>query len=74
MIGNLKYKILGYLALASSFKLLKNYESSIKVLKKALEYCWIIKEEEKESSIYDKIGINYFLLGDLKKSYFYHEK
>lgn len=46
----------------------------MKVLKKGLEFAWFLKEEEYESDIYEKIGIVYFLLGDMNKSLFYHSR
>lgn len=62
------------LGLNNCLKLAKKYELCLKVLKKALEYAWYLKEEEIESEIYEKIGIINFLLGDMNKSKYYHAK
>ena len=62
------------MGLNSCLKLLKKYDLCLKVLKKGLEFAWFLKEEEYESDIYEKIGIIYFLLGDMNKSLFYHSR
>ena len=62
------------LGLHNCLKLMKKYDLCLQVLKKGLEYAWFLKEEELESEIYEKIGITYFLLGDMNKSLLYHSK
>lgn len=62
------------LGMNSCLKLLKKYDLCIRVLKKSLEYAWVLKNEEYESKIYEKIGIINFLLGDISKSNYYHAR
>ena len=47
---------------------------SIKFLKKALQYSWIIENSELEILIYEKIGFNYFELSKISKAIFYHNR
>jgi hypothetical protein len=50
----------------------KNYDFGIKCLLNALEYVWYFKKQDYEIYIYDKVGMFYYLLGDIKKAAFYH--
>ncbi|KAL4470728.1 hypothetical protein ABPG72_016733 [Tetrahymena utriculariae] len=60
--------------LAECAKEIKLYDSSILILKKALQFVWLTKDHERELSIYDNLGLNYFYLGDLENAFYYHEK
>ncbi|KAL4465846.1 hypothetical protein ABPG74_004083 [Tetrahymena malaccensis] len=60
--------------LAECAKELKLYDSSILILKKALQFVWLTKDHDRELSIYDNLGLNYFYLGDLENAFYYHEK
>ena len=39
-----------------------------------MEYAWINNDTEFEIRAYEKISIQYFYLGDLQKSKYYHER
>ncbi|KAL4484269.1 hypothetical protein ABPG72_006380 [Tetrahymena utriculariae] len=53
---------------------LKDYKASIILLKKALQYAWVLKDTNQETFIYDKLGLNYYYVGDLALSKYYHDK
>ncbi len=53
-------------------KIAKDYDASIKILKKALQYAWKINDGDKEIMIYDYIGMSYFYMGDIKNAEIYH--
>jgi len=48
------------------------YEVSILLLKKAIQYAWLIKDKTKELYCYEELGINYFYMGNIEMSYYYH--
>jgi tetratricopeptide (TPR) repeat protein len=45
---------------------IKEYDNSIKILKKALQYAWYLNIREKESDINEHIAIAYYYLGDME--------
>lgn len=46
-------------------KLLKKYDYSKRFLKKALEYVWYENKSDAEVTIYDKLGMIFYLEGDV---------
>ena len=74
MTGNRQIKISCYMNLSNCCKKLKKYDYSIRFLKKALQYSWHLKEESKELLIYDELGLIYYLIGDLSKAKYYHDR
>lgn len=55
-------------------KLLKKYDYSKKFLKKALEYVWYENKNDAEVTIYDKLGMIFYLEGDIQKAKEFHER
>lgn len=39
-----------------------------------LEYAWFLNNKQGEVKAYDMLAINYFNLGELKKSNYFHSK
>lgn len=73
MLDNQK-KLISLLKLSECCKVLRKYDESLKFLRKALQYAWHLKKYEIEIYIYDKMGIIYYLIGDLIKARYYHER
>lgn len=71
---NFKMKLHSVLALANCCKILKRNTQALFLYKKALEYVWIVKDEEIESKIYDRIGMIYFHFGEIRKARYYHDR
>lgn len=67
-------KIVVFFKLAETTKLAEEYVVSNRFLKKALEYIWIVNDVEKEIFVYDKLGENYFQLGNLEKAQYFHQR
>lgn len=72
--GTKKSKISCFINLSNCCKKIKKYDQCLRFLKKALQYAWHFKEESQELIIYDELGLVYYLLGDLKKAKYYHER
>jgi tetratricopeptide (TPR) repeat protein len=53
---------------------MREYENAIKCFKKQLELSWSKSIYGAEMMAYDKIAINYFYLGNLKKAKYYKER
>jgi hypothetical protein len=53
---------------------LKNYDYSKRFLKKALEYVWFENKSDSEVTIYDKLGMIFYLEGDIQKAKEFHER
>lgn len=60
--------------MANCCKILKKFDQALLLYKKALEYVWILKDEECEAKIYDRMGMIYFLCGEIRKARFYHDR
>jgi hypothetical protein len=56
------------IGIAECSRYLYNYNHAIILLKKGLQYAWKIKDEDKEIEIYDLIGKNHYLNGDINKA------
>ncbi len=54
----------------------KIYEQSLKMLMKSLEHCWMCNEKsiKTELKIYDLLGYNFYLVGDINKAIYFHQK
>lgn len=46
--------------------------SSNRFYRKALQFIWYIRDPEQEILVYDKLGQNYFTLGNIEKAKYYH--
>jgi hypothetical protein len=53
---------------------MKEYTKAIISFKKLLHCAWSSKSAEGERSAYDFLSIQYYYLGDLKKSKFYNDR
>lgn len=73
MLDN-KKKLTCLLKLAECCKVIKKYDLSLRFLRKALQYAWNLNFESVEITIYDKMGIIYYLSGDLVRARYYHER
>lgn len=71
---NFKMKLFSLLALANCCKILKNNTQALFLYKKALEYVWLLRDEETEAKIYDRIGMIYFHFGEIRKARYYHDR
>jgi len=74
MTGNHRIKIDCYRNLSNCCKKLKKYDYSDRFLKKALHYAWHYFEDSQELLIYDELGLNNYLIGDLSRAKYYHER
>lgn len=52
---------------------MKDHEKALKCFKKQLEIAWVDSDKANEIKAYEKISLQYFYLGDLQKSKYYHE-
>ncbi len=55
-------------------KFLKKYDVSKDFLKKSLQYIWFDNDPELESDVYEKLGVLYFLQGNIEKAKEFHER
>lgn len=60
--------------MADTCKLLKEYDMSIRFLKKAIEYSWFIDQVDIECELYDRLGVIHFLNGDIASAKMFHQK
>ena len=67
-------KLQALIKLSDCCKMLKKYDHSLKFLRKALQYCWHLNADEIELQIYDKLGLIYYLIGDIVKAKYYHDR
>ena len=74
MMKNKQRKNEAYELLGICYMEMKEYEKALKCFKKQLEYAWSNNDIDFEIRAYEKIFIQYFYLGDLEKSKFYHER
>jgi len=44
------------------------------ILKKALQYCWYMKDQNRELEIYDLMGKVYYYQGNLKMAAYFHKR
>jgi tetratricopeptide (TPR) repeat protein len=63
-----------YIKMADITVNLKNYKAADRLYHKALEAAWLNDDKENECLIYDKLGIIHYLLGEIEKAAFYHDK
>ena len=74
MMGSRQNKIKCFLNLSIYCKKIKKYDFCLRFLKKSLQYAWHYKEESQELLIYDELGLIYYLLGDMSKAKYYHDR
>jgi hypothetical protein len=53
---------------------MKNYDYSVKFLKKALQYAWLRKYDYYEQRIFEELGMVYFHMGSMNKAMYFHER
>ena len=63
-----------YAQLGYCHRLLKDHEKALSYYKKQLEIAWDEQDEEGELNAYDSMGLEYFYLGDIEKSSYYHDR
>jgi len=61
-----------YGQIAYAFHTLGEYEAALYYYKKQLQVTWDENVKNIETDIYDNIGMEYYYLGDMEKSIFYH--
>ena len=61
-----------YGQVAYSFHTLGEYEAALYYYKKQLQLAWDRGDQNIETDIYDNIGMEYYYLGNLEKSTYYH--
>jgi hypothetical protein len=49
-------------------------DSAMKYLKRGLQYAWFLNDQFNELCIYEKMALNYFYLGHVDKSLFFHQR
>lgn len=71
-----EFQFLGncYIKMADLAVNMNKYHEAISLYHKALETIWVYDEKEKEYLVYDKIGVVYYLLGEINKAAYYHDK
>ena len=65
-------KIKSFILLSDICNLISKYEYSLIFLKKALQYSWVLNDLDKESFLYERIGMLYNSIGDIAKANYYH--
>ena len=69
-----KEKLLMYQQIGYIFRLLKEHESAIKQFRKMLQLSWQEKDAAMELQAYDSLSVDYYYLGALEKSRYYHDR
>lgn len=72
--NNTAMRIMTFLKMAECATLSRDYLSSNRFYKKALQYIWLTKNEELEVLVYDKLGQNFFQIGNMEKASYYHQR
>lgn len=75
--GNRHYfrqKQIAYKQLSKCFQEIQNYKIAIFYLMKMLQIAWFLKNTNDEVYIYDTLGIQYYYLGNLQMSEYYHDR
>ena len=67
-------KIRAYMKIGHAYKLIKNYRFALINFKRMLQLAWYLDIQKYELMAYDMIGMQYFYLGDLERSKYYHER
>lgn len=62
MTGLYKFKIKSLINMGDLCKLMVRHQESLQFYFKCLEYAWLVDDHECEISLYDRIGICYYLL------------
>lgn len=60
--------------LAEYYTKLKKTQEALFCLQRMLQYAWIQNDKQAEVKAYDMLGIQFFNLGDIPKSNYYHNK
>ena len=72
--GLIQEKIEVLIRIGECFKAHNDFHNSEKMLRKALEYAWLMNNDHLELLIYDKLGIVHYILGDVEKADYYHKR
>jgi len=67
-------KMDSYLRLGKCHQLLRNYKEALICFKKMLELAWETNSLKNELLAYDYIAVQYFYLGDIERSAYYHDR
>lgn len=67
-------KIRAYMKIGHAYKLVKNYRLALINFKRMLQLAWYLDNQKYELMAYDMIGMQYFYLGDIERSKYYHER
>ena len=68
------HKLKAYKYLAVCYHRVKNYRMATFYNVKMLQTAWLCQSKRYELLAYDKIGVEYYYQGDVKKASFYHER
>ena len=68
------YLISCYKGLGRCFQYLKQYSLALNYFAKMLQCSWKLNDKDHEILSYDLIGMQFFYLGDLEKSKYYHQR
>ena len=63
------YQQIGYI-----YRLMKEHEEAVKQFKKMLQLAWQEGDIAMEMQSYDNLSMDYFYLGELQKSKYYHDR
>ena len=63
-----------YKGLGRCFQTLKQYSLALTYFSKMLQCSWKINDKDHEILAYDLIGMQYYYMGDLEKSKYYHQR
>eukprot|EP00347_Sterkiella_histriomuscorum_P003370 403364556 len=69
-----KEKMFIYEQIGNVYRLMKDSESAVKQFKKQLQLAWQEGDTQMEVSAYDNLSIDYFYMGELAKSNYYHDR
>ena len=69
-----RYKIDILVKMAEVATRIREHEKANLLLKKAVEHAWFFQEQPLELLVYELMGYNYYMQGDIVKAKYYHNK
>lgn len=72
--GKVVYKMKAYRDLGTCYQLIRRYQIALIYFKKQLELAWYHNNMELELEAYDRIGRQYYYLGNLDKAVYYNNR
>lgn len=72
--GRPRCKLKALLGLGECSLRVRNAETAVVFLKRALQYCWLTRQTFEELLVYEKLSLGYYYLGDVKKAYAFHQR